>query len=167
MALSISHELFSEYFEIDSTIPNGLIWKKFNKNTTRISLNSPAGCLLGSGYFQINFREKKYYNHRIIYCIHNKIDLTTDLVIDHIDRNKANNHPNNLQLVSQKQNLWNSEKPKTNTSGYVNIKIRENKYSVSIKSKNETYYSSFSSLAEAIKFRNETIFNIRGIYPID
>ncbi len=167
MALGISYQLFSEYFQIDSSIPNGLVWKKFNKNTNTISLNSPSGCLLASGYFQIKFQGKKYYNHRIIYCIHNKIDLTTDLVIDHIDRNKLNNNPINLRLVDYATNIWNSAKPKSNTSGYVNISITGNKYVVKIKSKNKYIHSSFSTLSDAIKFRNDTVFKIRGMYPID
>lgn len=165
--LDISYELFSQHFEINSFVPSGLVWKKVNKYMGSITIGSEVGCLLQSGYYQVKFQKKKYYIHRIIYSLHNKIDLSTDLYIDHIDRDKSNNSPNNLKLVSHTENMWNSSKPKTNTSGYVNISNTKYGWRVRIKHNKKEITKIFSVLDDAIKFRNEKVFLLRGMYPID
>lgn len=42
-------------------------------------------------------------------------------VVDHIDRNKLNNHYENLRWVNQELNTKNSSKSKKNTSGYTGV----------------------------------------------
>jgi hypothetical protein len=167
MALFISYDIFSQYFEINMTVPSGLVWKKLNKNANTINNNSQVGCLLSSGYYQVKFKSKKYYVHRIIYSLYNKVDLDTNLSIDHIDRNKANNSPLNLRLVTHTQNMWNQSRPKTNKSGFVTIHKKKTGWQVKIKYKKKIIERMFSEFDDAVKFRNETIFSIRGTFPID
>lgn len=61
-----------------------------------------------SGYKFIAYgpkkRRKKLAIHRIIYAKF-KGKLHPELVINHIDGNPANNHPSNLELVTQKENM--------------------------------------------------------------
>lgn len=166
MTLSISYNIISQYFEIDTTVPSGLVWKKVSKYNKDL-INSQVGCLLSSGYYQVKFKYKKYYVHRIIYSLYNKVDLDTSLSIDHIDRDKSNNSPTNLRLITQTQNMWNSSKPKNNTSGFVNIQNTKYGWRVKIRTKNNTIEKTFILLDDAIEFRNSTVFSIRGTYPID
>ena len=42
-------------------------------------------------------------------------------IIDHIDNNPANNNVKNLRFCSQKENLYNQFKTKTNTSGFKGV----------------------------------------------
>lgn len=42
--------------------------------------------------------------HRLIYCIFNGDLTNTKLVVDHDDNNKLNNRPENLKLITQREN---------------------------------------------------------------
>jgi hypothetical protein len=89
-------------FYIDSSVPNGLRWSL--KTCKKIIKDSPAGCLNTNGYFQTMINGKLYKNHRIIFSIYHNTNLTADQIIDHIDRDKQNNHPNNLRIVTSIEN---------------------------------------------------------------
>jgi hypothetical protein len=73
------------------------------------------------GYNQISINSKLIKRHRIIaYCFLGlNIDDTTE-IIDHEDRNKLNNAVNNLRVVTQQENTWN-----TNAKGYYWNKLRD------------------------------------------
>ncbi len=51
----------------------------------------------------ISFRKKKLAVHRIVYAKYGG-QLDSELVINHLDGNPANNHVENLELVSQAAN---------------------------------------------------------------
>lgn len=52
----------------------------------------------------INGTPKVIRMNRLMAAIHHRLDLDSDLVIDHVDGNILNNHPNNLQIVSIQEN---------------------------------------------------------------
>ena len=54
------------------------------------------------GYYYVCLNKKKYRIHWLYY--NTFIGDSTGMVIDHKDRNKLNNDPSNLRLVSQKEN---------------------------------------------------------------
>ena len=67
------------------------------------------GCLKKSGYLQITVRDvgirKDYLKHRFIFeCFHGKIN-DVKLVFDHINNIKIDNRLENLQLITQSQNI--------------------------------------------------------------
>ena len=67
------------------------------------------GCLTKFGYLQITVRDEgiqKYYlKHRFIFeCFHGKIN-NAKLVVDHINNIKTDNQLQNLQLITQSQNM--------------------------------------------------------------
>lgn len=57
------------------------------------------------GYYYVSLNKKKYRIHWLYY--NTFIGDSTGMVIDHKDRNKLNNDPSNLRLVSQKENSHN------------------------------------------------------------
>lgn len=65
-----------------------------------------AGSLADNGYRIITRHGKNYYEHRLIWLwLYG--DIPTQLVIDHINGNPADNRPSNLRLVSQRSNTQN------------------------------------------------------------
>ena len=68
----------------------------------------------GNGLYETIFvggKNMKY--HRVLYFIHNQdwdiTDTSMSNRIDHIDRNSLNNNIENLRVVTQQQNMWNSK----------------------------------------------------------
>ena len=51
------------------------------------------------------------------------------VVVDHIDNDKSNNKPNNLQLISQRQNTSKDKKPK---SGFTGVRASRKKWTSKI-----------------------------------
>ena len=86
---------------------DGFLYWKISPNRA-VKPGDKAGTFCSSlGYWQVVFRKKAYYNHRIIWMIE-RGDIPKEMVIDHIDRNRANNHPSNLRCVSRLENSRNS-----------------------------------------------------------
>ena len=96
---------------------NGEIyWKKtFSKKT---KIGNKAGRKQSLGYIQVNVNKKSYLAHRIIFAMHNGYFPKS---IDHINGSKSDNRIENLREVTASQNLQNTKKPITNTSGYKNV----------------------------------------------
>lgn len=119
-------EYLKECFEIDATSITGLRWKERPRNHFSSPMHwgrfhslfagNPCG-LIRDGYYSTKIGKRNIYNHRIIYTIHNNIHVDPSLVIDHIDRNKLNNNPENLRAVSRSANKINSDISPRNTSG--------------------------------------------------
>lgn len=71
-----------------------------------------CGFIDNCGYKRVGIGGRKYLVHRIIYKLHNPdFDLNSDLVIDHIDRDRLNNHVQNLRAVSKADNNRNKAEP--------------------------------------------------------
>lgn len=87
------------------------------------------GFIDGGGYYSYvltnDLNPKKELLHRLLYS-HFKGELIEGLVIDHIDNNKLNNHINNLQQITIREN--GSKDRKGGTSKYLGVswcKIKE------------------------------------------
>lgn len=74
------------------------------------------------GYVRVYFKGKTFMYHRIVFllsnpdkeCLLNK----SDMVVDHIDRNPLNNHPDNLRVISFSENVRNSNVEVKSETGY-------------------------------------------------
>jgi hypothetical protein len=85
--------------------------------------------LKSTGYYAYNILDtnsKKYKHmklHRLIayYFIDKANSKNTSFVVDHIDRNKLNNHVSNLRYVSHSENNVNCNKKKNCTSNHKGI----------------------------------------------
>jgi hypothetical protein len=73
------------------------------------------------------------------------------LVVDHIDRNPANNKASNLRWVTQRENCWN-KKDKANMTGFKHVTKRGNRYTVSISRTIGSYDTPEEAHAAAIKY---------------
>lgn len=84
-----------------------------------------AGSKTNEGYIRVFVNYKTFMYHRIVFLLANPQDESIlnipHNVVDHIDRDKSNNHPSNLRVVSFAENCNNSLYPVISESGYRNI----------------------------------------------
>lgn len=127
----IEYAVVKEIVEYDETSPTFLRYKSRRANG-RMKPGDIAGSFDSEGYGQIYIKDRLYKIHRVIYCLFLKDDLDSNLLIDHIDRNKSNNNISNLRLTNHSGNAknidWNKVKP-TNT-GERAISLKGNTYRV-------------------------------------
>ena len=110
-----------------------------------------------NGYKQIglskNGKQKYFLIHRLVGNAFLE-NPDNNPVIDHIDNNPANNNVKNLRWCSQKDNLYNQDKYKNNTSGYKGVSFDKsaNKYKayISINGKDKNL-GRFETAEEASK----------------
>lgn len=121
--IPISYDYLSQYFLIDESSPSGLTWKINHRG----NLGKIAGCLSEkTGYWSTRLNNIQYKTHRIVYCLHTQCDLSPELLIDHIDRNKSNNKQSNLRATTSQHNSQNRSISKRNTTGTPGIKFHIN-----------------------------------------
>lgn len=113
-ARSISKEIFEEFLYYDETSKSCLRWKV--DLGQRAKTGSEAGCLHKStGYYVVRLQGALYQSHRIVALLHNL--EVNNFVIDHVDRNRANNKISNLRVVTRKENSQNLSIRSDNSSG--------------------------------------------------
>lgn len=147
-------------FYIDSSIPEGLRWRI--KPSKKVCKDSPAGTKNNLGYFITTINRNIYRNHRIIYSIYHNINLSSEQIVDHLDRCPQNNHPSNLRIVTHIENNRNRTKRKNTSSKYKGVYFfkRDKKYSsVICVNKKITHLGYFSSEQEAAKAYNSYIIS--------
>ena len=104
-------ELLNERFYIDG--PDLRIKTRYCNN---VQVGSIAGSPLSSGYRHVRINGKRYYVHRLVWKMVHHTDPTE--TVDHIDRNPANNAPENLRVATQSEQLANSSIHRGSGKGY-------------------------------------------------
>lgn len=155
--LGISPEFANKYWYYDESSPSCLRWKIKRRATLA---NSVAGYKTKLGYYKVSRGKTTYKVHRIIMVLLSNEKIKDYDIVDHIDSNPSNNKSNNLQIITQKENIrkrkrsgkhlgvhW-SDKDKSYHAYFQKDKVRRSKYfSVS------TYGSKEKALKEALIWR--------------
>jgi len=100
-------ELFDEYLSYDETSSTLLRWKK--RPSTLVKAGDEAGGKGADGYWRLQLKGKAWKLHRVIYVLTHG-EVARELDVDHVDRNKDNNHPSNLLQKTCSQNNLNKAK---------------------------------------------------------
>jgi len=100
--LSIA-ELFLLFYYKD-----GKLYNRITRNS-RAVIGAEVGCNDGHDYLDVSVNKRKYKVHRIIWAMHNGRWPEGNLVIDHINRIKSDNHKENLREATTQQNAWNNK----------------------------------------------------------
>ena len=72
----------------------------------------------GNGYVRVRVGKRLLLVHRVIYALAHGV---MPMEVDHISGNRADNRIENLRDVSHLENLHNSKKRNTNTSGFAGV----------------------------------------------
>lgn len=120
--------IINECLELDPASKSWLRWKRrprehFKTDRKYAEWNArhagtDAGCIAfkGMGYFLVGINKIKYRAHRIVFALATGID-SGSMSLDHIDGDGTNNNPENLRLVTHKENGWNRGASRSNSSG--------------------------------------------------
>ena len=123
-------------FEYDETSISCLRWKvdRYSGRYHNIRMVA-AGDMAGARseqsiarYYTVMYDSTKYMVHRIIWEMHNG-KIPNGMVIDHIDNDQYNNKISNLRCVTQRQNMHNQVKRKSNSSGITGLSLNRLKNS--------------------------------------
>ena len=129
---------------------NGLVYWRDGKNKGKV-----AGTTLSHGYLQVTIDNKKLYVHRLIFAMHHGYFPE---LIDHIDRDRANNLITNLRDSTTTINCENRSMATNNTSGVRGVSLRSDgkKWTAQIKSnKKKIHLGCFDTIEEAEAARKE------------
>lgn len=105
---------------VDVDILSGSVTNKFDRHKNK--KGEIAGYIASNGYYSmtISYNRKAYYigHHRIVFY---KANGSVPDIIDHKDRNKANNNYKNLRSVSSLENSQNRTMAKNNRTGFTGV----------------------------------------------
>lgn len=114
-AYPVTRLLYSEVSEVFYLDQDGSIrWAVDRLSGIRMKIvkskkGDKAGYEGKKGYWFLRFKRKAVKLHRVVWVLHNKMDLDPTLVVDHKDRNKSNNHPSNLIATTHSENNKNKD----------------------------------------------------------
>lgn len=113
----IDYNVVSKKVYYDETSPSFLRW---------LHNDTIAGGLDTKGYYIVCINNSSYRVHRVIWVLFHKV-IDSNLVIDHDDRNPANNNIINLILTTQSRNSINKRDNKRDNDLPRNISYHTNK----------------------------------------
>lgn len=109
-----------------------------------------------NGYAFIRIARQNVYLHRLVAeaFLDNPYNLRC---VDHIDRNRANNHINNLRWCSHRQNSYNAKIRTDNKSGISGICFHNGKWEAQISINGMKHIDRFTTIEDAIEYRNRMV----------
>jgi DNA-binding CsgD family transcriptional regulator len=70
-----------------------------------------------NGYLSVTWKGKRYYAHRLAWLLTHGCPVPAGMDIDHINRIRTDNRPENLRVVTRSENLKNREPPTNSMTG--------------------------------------------------
>ena len=111
------------------------------------------------GHEQIRHKRKNVYVHRLVFMGF-KGDLKNGLVINHINGIPFDNRPENLEQVTQKENVLKGKMP--NAEPYIHFLKDRNAFQVYIRKNNKVLFRAYCKTKnDAIETRNEFLNNLK------
>lgn len=142
----------SDYFYYDPSSPSCLR-NKVSRRSARQDM--PQGTLGNRGYWQIRLLGERLVQHRIVWELFNG-PIPEGKIIDHIDRDKANNRIENLRCVSQSENMTNQ--PQRNKSGYKCIYQNQANGKYQVRSlKDRKYLKTVETIEEQLELQDKDL----------
>lgn len=142
-----------EYLSLNSQTGK-LFWKPRGGLKSNLWGKEAFTSKTSNGYVQGSIKGQKLYAHRVVFAmVHGR---WPEHQIDHINGNKEDNRPENLQDVTHSQNAKNMPKCSKNTSGHIGVHWmkRSNKWGAQIKADQKvTWLGVFLSKEDAIAAR--------------
>lgn len=149
-------DLMKERYEVSG---KGLIVKtKYHYLCPEVG--EEAGSLRREGYLRVGVKLRVFSVHHVVWFLTH--GSWPEMQIDHIDGDRGNNHPNNLRLVSNKENSRGYRKPlQGTTSKYrgVSYNKKEDKYHAGT---HETYAGVYKTEEEAAIARSLYVYEELG-----
>lgn len=153
-------EQLRKLFEVD--VDGRLLCKTRPHRHSRCKVGDEVGTLHPSGYRKVAVSGTAYFVHRIIWFLTHGEDPGA-AQIDHINRIKDDNRPENLRLATSQQNKWNRSCLPHSRSGLRGIRKRfwgaSYRWNVTVRGK---YIGSFCSEQEAIAAWEQVVKPIAG-----
>ena len=109
-----------------------------------------AGSRNALGYLQVEVCKAKYQYHRIVYAMHNAVELADmNFEVDHRDVDPTNNRGENLRSCTRSQNNTNQRKQSNNKSGFKGVfRLKGRRYMARIMSEGKMHYLGLFPTAE-------------------
>ncbi|GIZ51736.1 HNH endonuclease signature motif containing protein [Noviherbaspirillum aridicola] len=100
-------------------------------------------------YRYVSINGVQYFEHRLIWMLTNRQHIPPDMDVDHINRNKRDNRPENLRLATTAQNRANIGKQRNNSTGYKGVFLDKGKFRAKIKTNGTQRFLGSYGTAEA------------------
>lgn len=154
-------KLLRDYQSINGRIINS------KGNTLREHIDS-------KGYHRVTTNQGSILVHRMVYILSSGEAIPNGLCVDHIDRDKSNNKPDNLRLVTYSQNQMNRPVTTNKESGLPkNIEYNHGTgkhlkpYLGKIRVKGKRYTKTFYTVSEAAEWVKEKRRELHGEFYCD
>jgi len=155
----LTHERLLELLSYDP-ITGVFQWRPGIKRRNPYSGRAGAGCIDTSGYIVIRIDYQLYYGHRLAWFYIN--GEWPEGLIDHRNRDRADNSWANLRLATDKQNTFNRGPDKRNQSGFKGVcRSMSGKWRATI---NNRHLGVFSTPEEAFAAYEKAAIELHGEY---
>ncbi len=130
----ITRERLDQLIEYQPAI-GGFVRRRRIGKGGRCTEGARAGHICRGGYRIICLDYKDYFEHNLVWFVTTGEWPAAGLEVDHRDRCKTNNHPDNLRLATRAQNIANAGLGRNNRTGVkgVYFDTERQKYAVQLK----------------------------------